>query len=267
MFPDPEQTIPLLFDLPQPEMPETPDENITPEPIPPPEFKVGDVIPLRTGVILDHNGNPVPDGTPVQFNFTTSGETDSVAIQTGTTLSGIAHTTFLVTSPGSLEITAESEAARSQSLNLDIPAPSGEQVTPTATSTPELTPTPTLTPTITPTQAIAPPPEPAERPGPGDWLVAVLVASVIGWVSYRLAILMGYVRWGVRAGFLALIGGLLTYTYMALHLPGSQYLLQGSAPRGVIFSSLAGALLGLLLAALWRAVAAAEEGISSEKKP
>ncbi len=264
MFPDPAQIIPLELDVPQPE---TPVEDLTPEPTPPPEFRVGDVIPLRTGVILDHNGNPVPDGTPVQFSFTTSGETNSVAIQTGTTLDGISHTTFLVANPGTLEITAESENARSQSLKLDIPAPNGEQATPTPTQTPQptLTTTPTETP-ITPVPEITIPPEPSERPGPGDWLIAVLIASIIGWGAYRLAILVGYVRWGVRAGFLALIGGLLTYTYMALHMPGSEVLMRGSAIGGVVFSSITGALLGLLLAVLWRAMAAAEERLSNEKK-
>jgi beta-N-acetylhexosaminidase len=264
MFPDPAQIIPLEFDLPQPE---TPVEGITPEPPPPPEYRVGDVIPLRTGVIVDFNGNPVPDGTPVQFSFTISGETDSVAIQTGTTLDGISRTTFLVVNPGSLEISAESENARSQSLNLDIPAPNGEQVTPTATPTlePTLTATPTEIP-ITPVPEITPPPETSERPGPGDWLIAVLIASAIGWVTYRLAILAGNVRWGVRAGFLALIGGLLAYTYVALHLPMSEYLIVGSAAGGVVFSSIAGALFGLLLAALWRALTTAEKQLSGEKK-
>ncbi len=264
LFPDPAQIIPLEFDLPRPEIP---DPKTTPEPTPPPEFRVGDVIPLRTGIILDYNGNPVPDDTPVRFIFTTSGETNNVAIQTGTTLGGIAHTTFLVANPGNLEITAESENARSQSLKMDIPAPSGVQVTPTATQTLEPTFTPTPTETITLVPEITPPPEPAERPGPGDWLIAVLIASGIGWASYRLAILAGYVRWGVRAGLLALICGLLTYTYTALHLPGSENLLEGSALRGVMLSSLAGALLGLLLTALWRAMEAAEKQISSEKKP
>ena len=245
LFPDPEQIIPLELDIPQPEIEEG---EATPEPPPPPEYQVGNVIPLRTGTILDHNGNPVPDGTPVQFIFTTSGETNSVAIQTGTTLSGIARTTFLINTPGNLEISAESENARSINLNLDIPAPDGEQViviTLTVTPTPTPTNTPTPTPTITPTPPPLPPPPPVERPGASDWVVAVLISSVIAWAAYRAAILIGYVRWGVRAGLLALIGGLLAYTYIAFRLPGSDFLVGDSALRGVLISSIGGAFSGV----------------------
>jgi hypothetical protein len=62
--------------LPAPEA--TPEATTTVEPPPPPEFRIGDIIPIRTGVILDHNGNPVPDGTPVSFIFTLSGELSEI---------------------------------------------------------------------------------------------------------------------------------------------------------------------------------------------
>ncbi|MCK4317106.1 MAG: hypothetical protein KAX24_15170, partial [Anaerolineae bacterium] len=66
--PDPEQTITLYYDIGGPPeegqpMPEPPEEGQpTPEP---PRLDVGDELRLRTGVIVDHNNHPVPDGTPV----------------------------------------------------------------------------------------------------------------------------------------------------------------------------------------------------------
>ena len=51
-------------------------------------------------------------------------------------------------------------------------------------------------------------------------------------------------RWGVRAGMLALIGGLVAYTYLALGLPGSVEFLQNTGTWGVVIVSLLGAGLG-----------------------
>ncbi len=62
LFPDPGFTIPLEFDIPSPQQVIT--GTTTPEPLPPPEYRIGDMVPLRAGMIYDFNGNPVPDGTP-----------------------------------------------------------------------------------------------------------------------------------------------------------------------------------------------------------
>ncbi|MCI0520197.1 MAG: hypothetical protein L0Z70_08050, partial [Chloroflexi bacterium] len=56
-MPDPLQTIPLALDLPTPE---TGGVTATPDPALQPQFEIGDAIPVRAGVILDHNGHPVP---------------------------------------------------------------------------------------------------------------------------------------------------------------------------------------------------------------
>ncbi|MFC1878632.1 glycoside hydrolase family 3 N-terminal domain-containing protein [Chloroflexota bacterium] len=260
LFPDPGQTILLELDLPQ-----TDDliPTLTPQATPTVEYHLGEVVQLRTGVILDHNGNPVPDGTPVHFTFNTTGELSISSIQEATTQQGIARTTYAVSSPGTLEIIADSEAARSNSLKFDIPAPSGEITTATPTEPP-----PTVMPTPTPVEAT---PQPTEIPVPtvegptspnpelSDWIMAVLIASIMAWSSYRLAALVGHVRWGVRAGFLALIGGLLGFCYLALEMPGSEILLQNSIPLGVVIASVGGVLLGLLITLLWRALSLAEK--------
>src|SRR5690606_1324428 len=69
--PDMNQIITLVID--SPGVPVEPDLG-TLEPTPAPVFRVGDTIPLRTGVIYDRNNTPVPDGTTVRFLFSVISE-------------------------------------------------------------------------------------------------------------------------------------------------------------------------------------------------
>jgi beta-N-acetylhexosaminidase len=251
LFPNPEQIIPLEIDVSEPE---NTNDATTPEPTPPPEFRVGDLIPVRTGTIFDHNGNPVPDGTPVDFVMTVSGET-SITQQMETTVDGIARTSFAVSSPGSLEIQAESEPAKSTSLNFDVPSPNGEVPPPEETT--QVTTTPTNLPTKVSNRIPMKPPSPpgtSNHPRLSDWLMAILISIAIAWSSYRLAALIGHVKWGIRAGFLALISGLLAYSYLAYKLPTSQSLLGGSISMSVFLITLFGTVIGLLVALSWRAI-------------
>jgi beta-N-acetylhexosaminidase len=251
LFPDPATPIPLEFDLPPVQA--VISTTATVEPTPAPEFRIGDVIPLRTGVILDHNGNAVPDGTPVDFLFTYGSEANSTR-QSAFTQQGVARTTYSVTTPGTLEILVESENARSAPLKVDIPSPSGDMITPSPT------PQPTETPTLEPP---TPTPEPVVTPSPletkpylriGDWLIAVLFTFGIAFALYRLAAWLGFVRWGVRVSFFALIGGLIAYTYLAIRLPGSEALLNISVSGSVIIVCLIGSAVGLGIALAWRSI-------------
>ena len=257
LFPDPAQVIALQLDLPEPEAPA---EGVTPEPTPAPEYRVGEVIPLRTGIIADHNGHRVPDGTPVSFIFNQGG-IETLVVET--TIGGIARTTFTVANYGPLEIRVESEPAKqSTQVKFDVPVPNGELIP----ETPTVQPTPTIEPSPTPTEtpaAVAPPlPPSSTRPDLGDWFIALLIAGGIAWSFYQLAALVGQVRWGVRGGFLAFIGGLATYSYLAMKLPGSEILLIGSISRGVFFSTLIGTALGLLLAWGWRQIDGSNNNVS-----
>ena len=71
--PDPEQTITLEYTAgetleegePTP-APAAAESDATPEA---PEIQAGSSLRMRTSGMLDHNGRPVPDGTPVQFFF------------------------------------------------------------------------------------------------------------------------------------------------------------------------------------------------------
>lgn len=248
-MPDPNQIIPLGLDLPEPEIE---DGTATPEPLPTPEYFVGSLISVRTGVIFDHNGLPVPDNTPVQFITAINGEVNTLP-QIEFTTDGIALATIQVTDSGTVEISVESEPAKqSEILRFDIPVENGGESTPTPTEEPTTTtpiaPTPTR-----PIQAI-PTPEPTtpKQLNLIDWLVAMMIAIIISLSSYRLAAYIGYVGWGVRIGFLAFIGGLLAYSYLTLKLPGSISIVQNLGEWGVVLTTLIGASIGIILAWVWR---------------
>jgi beta-N-acetylhexosaminidase len=250
--PDPNQIIPLTLDNGE-AISSAPTTTTTPEPTVLPDLRVGDSIAIRTGVILDRNGHPVPDGTPAQFIISTEGVVSAFP-QTEITVGGIARTSIQVTSTGSLEVRVESEPAKqSEILRFDIPQENN--LTPT---TPTEEPTQTLQPTLTPTSL----PPPVATPQPPvqdnltliDWLVAVLLAVAISFASYRLAALMGQVRWGIRSGFFALIGGLIGYCYLALSLPGSAEMHASIGGWGVLLVTGLGSAIGLLATWIWRSV-------------
>ncbi len=215
---------------------------------------MGDVIPLRTGIILDFNGNPVPDGTPVNFIFSYGGETTSIR-QTAYTQKGISRTTYAVTAPGTLQIIAESENARSASINLDIPLPSGEIITPSNTPEPTQTLTP-IPPTQTPEPTAMPIPTiiPPRQPGMGEWLFTILISFGLAFAIYQISIQLGNSRWGIRVGMLALIGSLIGYIYI-INLPAdNRPMPEVGLPWNVTLTSLIGFLIGFGVALIWRAV-------------
>ena len=84
--------------------------------------------------------------------------------------------------------------------------------------------------------------------------MASLVSLGIGWIIYQFSKARGQVRWGVRSAFLAIIGGMVAYIYLALELPGSTQVLSGSISSGVLFITLSGLTIGLIIGLLWWAV-------------
>jgi beta-N-acetylhexosaminidase len=245
--PNPGQIIPLFLD--RPEASPGPG-TATPEPTPLPEFEIGDLIAVRTGVILDHNGHPVPDDTPVQFIFTIGGVPN---FQNATTKDGIARTTGLVNGSGTLEIRAESIDARvSDVIRYEIPPEGGipTMATPTPVPADTTTPEPTLTPTLATPVSLQP--EDQGQTDLGDWFLALILAAATSIGIYWLTAYFGVVRWGIRSGFLALIGSLLVYTYFALGLPGSDRILHSAGTLGLLFFTILGSSLGWSAAWSWR---------------
>lgn len=255
--PDANQVIPLFIDNPSTA---TPSATGTAEPTPAPVFRVGDVIPLRTGVITDINHNAVPDGTPVRFGYSVISES-SGSTQTyidTETVDGVARAMYRIERPGLLEIhVSTNQNARSNLIRLDITSGVSAGVTliaPTAEPTETLVPTPTLTitPTVTPTPVVPPPPTVKFQ----DWFLAIFVALasaiVMAWVGIRQAI----TRWGLRWALCGVIGGMISYSYLALNLPGTEALLRQAGTPGVGLVTFLGIVVGWGIGVLWRQLGA-----------
>ncbi len=232
------------------------------------ETAVGDTLHLQTGTITDQNGNPVPDGTGVQFIQVDRIQGTVNIIAEVPTSNGIARLDYVLearTGPGKFRITAVSgDAISSQEIDISIEGQAQVAVitptstpSPTATSTLTATPTNTATPSPSPTATPVPPPPEPEEPGIiialSDFttLIALVVGLIVVMVSgYFLSLRadakvtqqVSWVLWGV-------IGALVTYNYVALGLPGTAVLVNFGAWGGLLITLIGGALgLGLYTA-------------------
>ncbi len=256
--PDPEQTFSIYLN----EAPPT-EEDIQGETHPDatpsfPVYNVGDVIDIQTSPILDHNGHPVPDGTPVQF-VVVSAVSGTNYLPLVETKNGQAQTSFLVEQAENLQVYATSLPAESEILQISVANPGsveGEvQIAPTASPTS----TPTLTPTNTPEpQRVITTLPPLKPTGPSwpnwhVWGLSFLITTAFALIAYQTGAIFGQVRWGIRWGFSAFIGGMLTYSYLALELPGSELLTSSpSLLWNVILAVLVGSSIGWGIAILVR---------------
>ncbi|MGH2621518.1 MAG: hypothetical protein ACRDHG_13240, partial [Anaerolineales bacterium] len=214
---------------------------------------IGDGVVVQSGVILDHNGHPVPDRTPVEFVVTYQEEGISAAHES-TTLDGFATTTFTLDRLGTLTIEARSEPAHlSEILQLNVQEGIVTVITPT------MEPTATLAPTTTPEPATPTPagssggavPSDRGRGSVGLAELGLALAGVAGsaTVGYRLFVRQGL--GGVRAVLLIVIGGLVGYDYVALGFPGSQELLRSIGIFGALMLTVLGAFAGAAGAYFW----------------
>ncbi|MBC8509624.1 MAG: hypothetical protein ISR58_14005 [Anaerolineales bacterium] len=242
--PNPENTIPFILDLPE-SGDATPSSEISSEF----EYRIGDSIPLKMGVILDHNNNPVPDNTPIQIIASIDGqEFPAIDLMSA---DGIASISYKFEQSGTVRLRALSGAASSDELVFDIPAEDTPE--PIPTELPTQTPIPTLTPTI-PAPTPTPMPEPEIEPqstGLRDWGIALLIIAAVAWGAARVGALMGHVRRGVRWGLVSAISGLLIYTYGALSFPGSEWAMQTTQHWGLLLGTFIGSLLGWGLSAIF----------------
>lgn len=250
--PDPDQIIQIH--LRSPVIPADELES-TQEPPAPIEIELGEQLVLETGRILDHNGNPIPDGTPVQFVFNMNGvETLSPGVITS---GGIARTNFTLSEPGLLRIglLTEPRAGVAQ-LEISIPTPADFTTPEPVTATPDEAPTEVVTPTEDLPDEIVPepPPEPPRtQTDLVDWLIALLVSTSVGLIAYRVGSSAGLTRWSIRWGLAASIGGLLVYLYFAASLAGTEQVVENG--RGMlIWLTGTGALLGWAATATWYAL-------------
>jgi beta-N-acetylhexosaminidase len=252
--PDPNQVIHIYQDV----QGSTPSEGTqTPSPVPV-SMKIGDPIAVVSGVILDHNGNQVPDGTIVRFSLYHNGENVPAQIVEAQTSQGVARGNLLIDQSGEISIRADSgSAVNSDVLIFEIPP---ELITstpqaPTQSPTPSSTPTiiSTDTPTSTPQATTIPVNVPYQGSVDfGDWLLALIVTVIISGANYWLINLKSGLRWGVRAALLPMIGGMFMYIYLAIKMPGSESMLHQMGTWGVMLFVIIGSLIGVGAVWVWQ---------------
>lgn len=232
--------------------------------------KVGDTLELRTGIVKDKNGHPVPDGTPVVFRFFYPAETLELPRLETTTVNGIAEAAIKLERTGQLEITAASgPALKSITLVVTIEGDEPARIAtlvPTATATPTVTPTPTPTSTSTPTATFTPIPSPVPQPttevippetGPSSprvgvkaFLLSLVATFMVGGAGYALRRNEGRSpTHGLRASLWVLICGTVGYIAYGLGWPGSGFFLRLSEHWGAPLMSLVFSLfpVGIIL--------------------
>jgi len=208
------------------------------------DLMVGEGILFRTGVIVDRNGNPVPNGTLVDFfrSYPLEGLTLE-PVQTSTT-GGVAEITIVKERDTPLQIRASSNLAV-QSVTFNI----GPGIVDTPTPTPTLTPTPTATPTPVPTDTPtpSPSPEPTLTPEPTatpasaetltlsnakplniiDLAYSLLGMLLIGGIAFTLGGDRFALEERVRSALVAIAVGLVgyvVYAIVAMAFPHSSYM-------------------------------------------
>ncbi len=249
--PNPNQIIPIFLDLPTDLS--TPEPGSTPEPAAASLFKIGDTISLRTGVIMDHNGNPVPDGTVVQFSMLLTGEGGGILQQVeSVTTGGVARAAFGLDKPGLLEIRVTSEPATiSEVLQLDV-SQSGEVVV--TVVVPELT------------QSAQPTPLPPAFEEPDPFVTVEGFPRVSAWSLSMLLILLGAGAFFViasrffkqtialRLALGMLLGGLLAYNLLAFGFFNLPDWVANQGMPGIFTATLTGQTLGLAGGWFWSRV-------------
>ena len=249
LTPDPNRIIPLSLDF----APDTATPGLTtPEPTPIPLFKIGDTIALRAGLIYDHNGNPVPDGTVVRFTLVLTGEGGGILKQIDTvTTGGMGRASFGLDKPGLLEIRVTSEpAVISEVLQLDVSSTGSVAITvvvPVLSETVSPTPTPVEVPTENGDEFVTL----DGYPRFSAWFVVMIIlagAATLGyWSGMRLYGPHAGIRWALGI----VLGGLSAFTYLALGLLGAATWTASNGLNGIIVLSLIGILIGWAFGWWW----------------
>jgi beta-N-acetylhexosaminidase len=236
------------------EIPDVEGEGESPETTPSPViYRLQDQVDLYTGIILDHNGNPVPDGTPVTFIISIQGISNS--LPQVTTAAGSAQTSFFIEAIENLSVHAISSLARSQTISISV---LGES---------ETSPTEELPPTSTPETVVPSPSITSDETDPSqnnsnlsnspsiwfDWIFSMGIILIIATIAYQVGSNSGIVLWGIRWFLSCLISGLAVYNYLLLNLPGVKLIFpEGVTHLGLFISVCIFALLGWLLAYLFQ---------------
>ena len=246
--PDPAQIIPLSLE--QVEAIAAPTGTVTPEPTQIP-IRIGDTIAVRAGPVRDRNNNIVPNGTPVRFTMSTRDESGGIlGLVDAETINGVAHATFEIDKPGSVEIRVMSESALiSEVIQLTASTESVEVTVIVPVVTPTITQIPPM-PTMTATEPLLVTQE--GYPRVSGWFLTLLALFGSAGLAFWAVSKIISVRWGLRWAFCMLIGGLLGYNYLALGFPGAADWIAGNAgASGLLVLTFTGMIIGGIAAWAW----------------
>ncbi|MDK2981286.1 MAG: beta-N-acetylhexosaminidase [Chloroflexota bacterium] len=223
--PDANQIIELMVDDAVLNPEQNPEETASAEtPSAEPVYNLGDNLPVRTGVIVDHNGHPVPDGTVVKFMLNQQGENVTIQQVEATTTNGIARTSIKLQSEGVHEIHVSSEPAlNSQILVLNITPEEGTLISAiTPTPAPTMVETTDLIENEEP-QETAPVEQAEKETSPLlEWFLTSLLAWGSGLLFFFNSETYGKVKERAILSASITIGGLLTAMWFIVGLPGAK---------------------------------------------
>jgi beta-N-acetylhexosaminidase len=246
LTPDPTQTITLHVIY---------DDEETSEEATPTGFRRGDLIHVATGVIVDANGNPVPDGTPVSFDIAYQAEGIApVRIETVTT-DGVGAMSLTLDRLGTLTIQAASELARtSEILQLEVQEDAFSVVT---VIPPTGTPIATIGPTGTASESVGESGEPVDgQEGSAadlhttnllDLAIGLLGVVLVSGAGFLLTRRQGDEQTAIRFALIGAVFGLAGYDYLAIGLPGSEMLLESSGLWSSLVVTIVAGILGQTL--------------------
>lgn len=222
MTPAPDQIIPLLVDedAAQSIMGEEGAEQISEDQENTlPVFKLGDILPVKTGIIVDHNYKPVPDGTVVRFTMYEQGANTSMQQIESVTENGIAKASVALQNTGLHEIRVESEPAlSSQILVLDI---SEEEAIVSAIFPTQI---PTLEETFNVDESVTESPEidlEEKNNKVSEWFVATVFSWILGVAIFYLLHDYLLIKDRIKISGSSIVGGLFNTAWFVLDFPGS----------------------------------------------
>ncbi len=225
-------------------------DSLTAQPTAVPLYKIGDTIAVRAGPILDANGHIVPDGTIARFTMSTRDESGGILQQVDVpTVDGVARTAFLIDKPGSVEINVSSEPALiSETLQFNA-SDAGVEVAvivPVVSTTPEpVTPSPTPVPV---NDLVSP----EGYPRIGAWMLVLLALAGGAGLTFWAVNNLLTTQWALRFALCAIVGGLVSYNYLALGFPGAaNWIASGGGAFGILLLTFTGEALGVIAAWAW----------------
>jgi hypothetical protein len=207
-------------------------------------------------MIVDANGNQVPDGTPVEFTLNFQGENFPALDLATITFNGRAQVTVTLDRPGVINIGAESSTARVSELKqITVQGEFIEQT--------QVAPLGSETLVVDPSQTIEAAPSPIDdgignAEGNGEELSTFQAAEfILGLLGNFIIAGIGYsiasVRFPdnsnrLRYAFITSIGALLGYNYLALGFPGSEDIFNQLGQITSLLSSIVGGAIALIVA-------------------